>query len=104
VRCSKLSKASEAPVEEGKAKWVDPFDADEPLPDLSRAVDSSMFEIEALRRSYYETTAKLVHLFEQPIGIADHLLGDVLTTDYNDLMNAELSRRVRQSAATSVNI
>ena len=27
-------------VEDGKAKWVDPFDADEPLPDLSRAIDS----------------------------------------------------------------
>ncbi len=97
------SKAAAADdVQEGKAKWVDPFDADEPLPDMARAIDSSIFELEALRRSYYQVTGKLVQIFEQPIGNSDQPLTSVLTTEYNELMNHELQRMLRSAAPTAI--
>ena len=78
--------------------WIDPFDANELVPERSHAVDSSIFELEALRRCYYAPVGVMMKAFEQPIEAMDKPLDAVLHCDYNELIDAELSRRQQKAA------
>ena len=46
--------------------------------ELSRAVDSSVFEWTALRRSFYTPVGAMAMLFEQPFGASEQPLDAVL--------------------------
>ena len=82
----------------------DPFDDLEPDPSASRALESSLWEMDALRSHYNPQVAKLTQVLERDLGdrakTAEVPIGDLCVATYGSLAREELAARVKSAATT----
>jgi len=82
----------------------DPFDDLEPDPSASRALESSLWEMDALRSHYNPQVAKLTQVLERDLGdrakTAEVPIGDLCAATYGSLAREELAARVKSAATT----
>jgi U3 small nucleolar RNA-associated protein 19 len=61
---------------------VDPFDAAEPNPNLTHAIDSSLWELHSHVRHYHAAAATLARIFEAPFTKPNYAMEDFLDHTY----------------------
>lgn len=74
----------------------DPFDMAEPDPMLSRAIDSSLWELETLRSHYHPNVATLTSIIGEQWTKKDYQLEDFLDHSYATLLDGELGRELKK--------
>lgn len=78
-----------------KAEYVDPYDAEEENPEMTRALDSSLWELATLMDHYHPNVATLAKVFGQPFRKLNYNLEDFLDWSYDSLLAAESSRKLK---------
>ncbi|QLQ79871.1 hypothetical protein HG537_0C05200 [Torulaspora globosa] len=78
-----------------KSDYIDPFDADEENPELTHALDSSLWELATLMDHYHPNVATLAKIFAQPFRKLNYNMEDFLDWSYDSLLAAETSRRLK---------
>jgi U3 small nucleolar RNA-associated protein 19 len=78
---------------------ADPYNESEPDPASSRAVESSLWELDALRRHYCPQVSTFVTLLDKDLGDRAHTsevdLDPLLGASYSSLISAEVGRRLK---------
>ena len=65
-------------------RWCsDPFDADEPNPQLTNAIDSSLWELYSQRSHYHAAASTLARVFEEAFTKPNYSLEDFLDHTYS---------------------
>lgn len=82
-------------LKNSKSEYVDPFDADEENPELTHALDSSLWELATLMDHYHPNVATLAKIFAQPFRKLNYNMEDFLDWSYDSLLAAETSRRLK---------
>ncbi|KAF3481996.1 nucleolar complex protein 4 [Arthroderma uncinatum] len=70
----------------------DPFDALEPNPTLTNAIDSSLWEIETLQSHYHPNTAALAKIISEQFTKQQYNVEDFLDLSYQALLSTELGK------------
>lgn len=78
-----------------KADYRDPFDASEPNPENTKALDSSLWELATLMDHYHPNVATLAKMFGQPFRKLNYNMEDFLDWSYDSLLAAETSRKLK---------
>lgn len=78
-----------------KQQYTDPFDFEEPNPELSCALGSSLWELESLTSHYHPNVATLAKIFGQPFKKLSYNVEDFLDWSYDSLIAAEASRKLK---------
>lgn len=78
-----------------KENYVDPFDVHESDPELTHALDSSLWELASLMEHYHPNVATLAKIFAQPFKKLSYNMEDFLDWNYDSLLNAESSRKLK---------
>ena len=74
----------------------DPFDADEPDPIKTNALESSLWELDTLHTHYHPNVATLSGIMAQQFTKREYQLEDFLDYSYATLLEAELSKEVQR--------
>ncbi|CAO2656847.1 Nn.00g056500.m01.CDS01 [Neocucurbitaria sp. VM-36] len=74
----------------------DPFDMDEPDPMLSEAIESSVWELEALQSHYHPNVATLAKIISEQFTKRSYNLEDFLDHSYTALLDVELNRDLKK--------
>ena len=77
--------------------FKDPFDADEPDPQLTNAIDSSLWELETLQSHYHPNVASIARIIGQQFTKQQYNLEDFLDHSYSSMIDAELGREMKKS-------
>ncbi|KAJ2785458.1 Maturation and nuclear export of 40S ribosomal subunits interacting protein [Coemansia javaensis] len=85
--------------EERPAADSDPFDADEPDPAKSRAIDSSLWELATLQHHYYPNIATLANVFSEPFHKPGFALEDFMDHTYASFFESDTARRPKKAPA-----
>ncbi|KAL9621018.1 MAG: hypothetical protein Q9160_004536 [Pyrenula sp. 1 TL-2023] len=75
----------------------DPFDADEPDPLLTNAIDSSLWEFETLQSHYHPNAASIARIVSEQFTKQQYNLEDFLDHSYGSMISAELSRTLKKT-------
>ncbi|CAI1782918.1 hypothetical protein SEUBUCD646_0P04060 [Saccharomyces eubayanus] len=78
-----------------KDSYVDPFNVTESDPELTHALDSSLWELASLMEHYHPNVATLAKVFSQPFKKLSYNMEDFLDWSYDSLLSAESSRRLK---------
>ncbi|CAI4053828.1 hypothetical protein N7582_005828 [Saccharomyces uvarum] len=78
-----------------KDSYVDPFNVNESDPELTHALDSSLWELASLMEHYHPNVATLAKVFSQPFKKLSYNMEDFLDWSYDSLLSAESSRRLK---------
>lgn len=78
-----------------RESYVDPFDDQEPNPENTRAMESSLWELASLTEHYHPNVATLAKIFGQPFRKVNYNMEDFLDWSYDTLLAAETSRRFK---------
>ncbi|CCD23613.1 ribosome biosynthesis protein NOC4 NDAI_0B05800 [Naumovozyma dairenensis CBS 421] len=78
-----------------KTNYKDPFDITEINPELTHALDSSLWELATLMNHYHANVATLAKIFAQPFKKMSYNMEDFLDWGYDSLLNAESSRKLK---------
>ncbi|KAK2875160.1 hypothetical protein FQN49_001724 [Arthroderma sp. PD_2] len=70
----------------------DPFDALEPNPTLTNAIESSLWEIETLQSHYHPNTAALARIISEQFTKQHYNVEDFLDLSYQAMLNTELGK------------
>ncbi|EZF36044.1 nucleolar complex protein [Trichophyton mentagrophytes] len=73
----------------------DPFDACEPNPTLTNAIESSLWEIETLQSHYHPNTAALARIISEQFTKQHYNVEDFLDLSYQALLGTELGKEER---------
>ena len=76
-------------------KHGDPFDPNEPNPLHTRAIESSLWELETLQNHYHPNVATLAKIISQPFRKPQYILEHFLDGSYQDLIDSEKSRKMK---------
>ncbi|THH14571.1 hypothetical protein EW146_g5773 [Bondarzewia mesenterica] len=82
----------------------DPFLADEPNPNLTNALDSSLWELYSHKHHYHSGVSTLARIFEEAFTKPNFPLEDFLDHTYNTLFEAETKRRVKKEPAVATDL
>ena len=74
----------------------DPFDMAQPDPMLSNAIDSSVWELEALQAHYHPNVATLAKIISEQFTKRSYNLEDFLDHSYSALLDVELDRELKK--------
>jgi U3 small nucleolar RNA-associated protein 19 len=74
----------------------DPFDMSEPDPVLTNAIDSSVWELEALQTHYHPNVATLAKIISEQFTKRGYNLEDFLDHSYTALLDVELNRDLKK--------
>ena len=74
----------------------DPFNPQEADPMLTRAIDSSLWELETLTSHYHPNVATLARILGEPFTKRDYQLEDFLDHSYAGLIDAELGKEMKK--------
>jgi U3 small nucleolar RNA-associated protein 19 len=74
----------------------DPFYMSEPDPVLTNAIDSSVWELEALQTHYHPNVATLAKIISEQFTKRSYNLEDFLDHSYTGLLDAELQRELKK--------
>ncbi|RKP26883.1 nucleolar complex protein [Syncephalis pseudoplumigaleata] len=77
----------------------DPYLPDEADPAKCQAIDSSLWEIQALDQHYYANVATLSQIFSQHFNKPSYDLEDFVDHTYSTLFDAEVNRRIKKTPA-----
>jgi U3 small nucleolar RNA-associated protein 19 len=93
------TEAAEDGVEEGSKAGEDVFDMTEQDPGLSRAVESSLWELQALRQHYCPQVSALCSILDKDLAnrrlTTEVDLDPVLAASYSSLLKQEAERRIK---------
>lgn len=78
-----------------KSEYKDTFDINESNPELTNAINSSLWELQALTTHYHPNVSSLATIFGQPFTKLNYNLEDFLDWSYNSLLDAELQRTLK---------
>ncbi|CCH60239.1 hypothetical protein TBLA_0C04420 [Henningerozyma blattae CBS 6284] len=78
-----------------KNSYVDPFDTNESNPELTNAIDSSLWEIHSLINHYHPNISSLAKIFSQPFRKLNYNLEDFLDWNYKQLLDSESNRTLK---------
>lgn len=73
---------------------ADPFDANEPNPTLTNAIDSSLWELYSQKSHYHAPAATLARIFEEPFTKPNYSLEDFLDHTYSTVSSLAVLVRV----------
>lgn len=76
-------------------KFIDPFDINEVDPELTDAINSSLWEIDTLMDHYHPNVASLAKIFKQPFRKLNYNIEDFLDWNYKILLDNELKRKIK---------
>ncbi|GJN89024.1 hypothetical protein Rhopal_001998-T1 [Rhodotorula paludigena] len=88
-------------VSEGQDEYdwsKDPFNADEPSPTETGALDSSLWEIAALQQHYLASVSGLAKVFSEVMNKQSYTMEDFLDHSYATLIETELARKIVKRA------
>ncbi|KZV69409.1 CBF-domain-containing protein [Peniophora sp. CONT] len=91
----------EADDDTPSAAYEDPFKADEPDPNATDALDSSLWELRALQRHYLPGVASLTKVFGEAFTKPPYSLEDFLDHTYATLLEADFKRRIKKEPAVA---
>jgi U3 small nucleolar RNA-associated protein 19 len=74
----------------------DPFDMNEPDPMESEAIESSVWELEALQNHYHPNVATLAKIISEQFTKRSYNLEDFLDHSYSALLDVELNRDLKK--------
>jgi U3 small nucleolar RNA-associated protein 19 len=74
----------------------DPFDMTEPDPILTEAIESSVWELEALQNHYHPNVATLAKIISEQFTKRSYHLEDFLDHSYTALLDVELNRDLKK--------
>ncbi|EMG50566.1 NOC4 Nucleolar complex protein 4 [Candida maltosa Xu316] len=75
--------------------YVDPFNSDENNPLETKAIKSSLWEMETLMSHYHPNVATLVKIYGEPFRKPSYNMEDFLDWSYNSLLQSEYERRFK---------
>ncbi|EIN08634.1 CBF-domain-containing protein [Punctularia strigosozonata HHB-11173 SS5] len=84
------------PEDDSSPSDHDPFVADEPNPNATRALESSLWELHAHVRHYHPPAATLARVFEAPFTKPAYATEDFLDHTYGTLFETEVKRRIKK--------
>ena len=82
----------------------DPFDMAEPDPMLTRAIDSSLWELDTLRSHYHPNVATLAGIIAEQFRKREYSMEDFLDHTYSSLLDAELSKELKKEPVVEFDI
>ncbi|KAK7686417.1 hypothetical protein QCA50_010641 [Cerrena zonata] len=80
----------------------DPFNASEPNPTLTNAIESSLWELHTQRQHYHSSVSTLVRIFEEAFTKPSYSLEDFLDHTYTTLYETEAKRRIKKEPALAM--
>ena len=86
--------ALEEEYEDGE--YHDPYDMEEPDPTATGAIDSSLWEMEALQSHYHPNVATVCKIISEPFTKQAYNTEDFLDHSYASLLQAELGREIKR--------
>lgn len=75
----------------------DPFDMSERNPQLTRAIDSSLWELETLQSHYHPNVASLARIISEQFTKQQYNLEDFLDHGYASMVESELSKEAKKA-------
>lgn len=75
----------------------DPFDMEQRDPVLTRAIDSSLWELETLRSHYHPNVATLAKIIGEQFTKREYQLEDFLDHSYTSLIDADLGKEMKKT-------
>ena len=81
---------------------ADPFNASEPNPTLTNAIDSSLWELYAQKQHYHSAVSTLARIFEEAFTKPNYNLEDFLDHGYHTLIDAELGKEIKAGRKVEV--
>jgi U3 small nucleolar RNA-associated protein 19 len=75
----------------------DPFDMSEPDPQLTHAIDSSLWEIETLQSHYHPNVASLARIISEQFTKQQYNLEDFLDHSYASMVQSELGKEAKKA-------
>ncbi|BEI94495.1 uncharacterized protein CcaverHIS019_0700670 [Cutaneotrichosporon cavernicola] len=82
----------------------DPYDENEPVPGKSKAIDSSVWELAALKSHYLASVGTMAKIFSEQFTKPEFNLEDFLDHGYGTLFETETKRRIKNAPALSVQL
>ncbi|KAA1472374.1 CBF-domain-containing protein [Dentipellis sp. KUC8613] len=82
----------------------DTFLPDEPNPNLTQALDSSLWELYSHRQHYHAGVSTLARIFEEAFTKPAYPLEDFLDHTYATLFDVEVKRRIKKEPATGLDL
>ncbi|OQV09424.1 hypothetical protein CLAIMM_13547 isoform 2 [Cladophialophora immunda] len=74
----------------------DPFDPNEPNPQLTNAIDSSLWELETCQSHYHPTVASIARIVSEQFTKQQYNLEDFLDHGYATLLDSEFKKKERK--------
>ncbi|KAL2408290.1 Nucleolar complex protein 4 [Exophiala dermatitidis] len=71
----------------------DPFDPAEPDPQVTNAIDSSLWELDTLRSHYHPTVASIARIIAEQFTKQQYNLEDFLDHGYSSLLQSDLNKK-----------
>lgn len=75
----------------------DPFDISEPDPQLTHAIDSSLWELETLQSHYHPNVASLARIISEQFTKQQYNLEDFLDHGYASMVESELGKEAKKA-------
>jgi U3 small nucleolar RNA-associated protein 19 len=75
---------------------VDPYDPLEPDPQLTRAIDSSLWELETMQAHYHPTVASIARIISEQFTKQQYNLEDFLDHGYASLLEGEFGKKEKR--------
>ena len=75
----------------------DPFNMSEPNPQLTHAIDSSLWELETLQSHYHPNVASLAHIISEQFTKQQYNLEDFLDHSYASMVESELGKEAKKA-------
>ncbi|KAJ9076646.1 Maturation and nuclear export of 40S ribosomal subunits interacting protein [Entomophthora muscae] len=82
----------------------DPYDFSQSNPTLSNALESSLWEVEALSRHYSANVSSLAKLFSDQFTKPSYLLEDFMDHNFNSMISAELGKPFKKVPALAIKL
>ncbi|CAK9784731.1 CBF-domain-containing protein [Cutaneotrichosporon oleaginosum] len=82
----------------------DPYDENEVVPGKSKAIDSSVWELAALKNHYLASVGTMAKIFSEQFTKPEFNLEDFLDHGYGTLFETETKRRIKNAPALSVQL
>ena len=76
----------------------DPYNAEEPDPAKSNALDSCLWELKTLQSHFYPSVSSLVEILEKPLGKQESDVTDYFDISYESLFAKECTNFTSQNA------
>ncbi|KIJ69077.1 hypothetical protein HYDPIDRAFT_80262 [Hydnomerulius pinastri MD-312] len=88
----------------GSDSFVDPFLSDEVNPNITNAIDSSLWELYSHKHHYDSAVSTLARIFEEAFTKPGYSMEDFLDHTYGTLIEAEMKRKIKKEPALAMEL